>query len=241
MTPLELIQHVSPTIGSAGSAFYFDPSTLAKGKEMGLDGFRFYALGRGGVLGDVEADVIVSAFGYFNPGLVHKIWTSAKEVCAPREAGAIYHECCAEFGTARFGDIDGLDAFNAAAEKVAAAVDLSALALFAGVAAEAKSDDPAGRAMQNIAVLRELRGSVHLVALAAQGLRAEVAHRIKRPDDVAMFGWEEGPEPTADDRAKWDAAEALTDELLLPAYGTLDDSEAAALVAVVDAVGTALA
>jgi hypothetical protein len=59
----ELINATSPTIGKAGSAFYFHPSTLARGKEVGLDGFRFYMLGRGGVLGDVESDVVASAFG----------------------------------------------------------------------------------------------------------------------------------------------------------------------------------
>jgi hypothetical protein len=240
MTPIELVQRVSPTIGSAGSAFYFAPATLARGKELGLDGFRFYALGRGGVLGDVEPAVIQSAFGYFNGGLIAKIWDSAKEVMSPREAGTVYMECAGNHGTANLADIAGLDEFNVAAEKVIAAADPSALALFAGVAAEAKSNDTAARAMQNVAVLRELRGSVHLVAIAAQGLSAEMAHRIKRPDDVATFGWGEGVEPSDAERAKWDAAEALTDELLAPVWAVLDDAEAAAVVTAVDAIGSAL-
>jgi hypothetical protein len=240
MSPLELVRHVSPTVGQAGAAFYFDPATLAKGKELGLDGFRFYMLGRGGVLGDVESDVIVSAFGYFHPGLVAKIWGSAKEVMEPREAGRVYMDCAASYGTAHLGGIEGLPAFNAAAEKVSAAVDRSALPLFAGVAAEPKSDEPAARAMQNLAVLRELRGSVHLLAVAAQGLSAEMAHRIKRPDDVKTFGYEAGVEPSDADRAKWEAAEELTDQLLCAPYSVLDDTEAAALVAVVDAVAETL-
>ena len=57
MTPTELVQAACPKIGSLGGAFYFDKETLAKGKELGLDGFRFYFLGRGGVLGDVEPRV----------------------------------------------------------------------------------------------------------------------------------------------------------------------------------------
>ncbi|MGI9594675.1 MAG: helix-turn-helix domain-containing protein, partial [Acidimicrobiales bacterium] len=52
-------------IGAAGAAFYVNPDTLARGKELGLDGFRFYVLGRGGVMGDVPAKVVESAFGYF--------------------------------------------------------------------------------------------------------------------------------------------------------------------------------
>ena len=39
--------------GDIGSAFYFHPDTLAMAKGHGLDGFRMYFLGRGGVLGDV--------------------------------------------------------------------------------------------------------------------------------------------------------------------------------------------
>ncbi len=239
MTPLEVVQQTSATVGSVGAAFYFHPDTLARGKAAGLDGFRMYMLGRGGPLGDVESDVIVSAFGYFSPGLVSKIWTSAKEVMSPRDAGALHMECAAALGAAKLSGIDDLDAFNAAAEKVIAAVDRSALALFAAVAAEPKTDDPAGRAYQNIVVLRELRGSVHLLALAAQGLRAEAAHRIKRPDDVETFGWPAGVEPTSEERAQWDAAEALTDQLLVAPYSVLDDNEAAVLVAVIDAAGTA--
>ena len=66
-TPEELVATTASTVNGLGARFYFDPSTLAKGKELGLDGFRFYVLGRGGVLGDVESAVITSAFGYFNP------------------------------------------------------------------------------------------------------------------------------------------------------------------------------
>lgn len=59
----ELLARISPLVGAAGSAFYVVLETLACGRETGLDGFRFYFLGRGGVLGDVEAPVVASAFG----------------------------------------------------------------------------------------------------------------------------------------------------------------------------------
>ena len=83
MTPEELIAAASPKIRDVGSAFYFAPETLAKGKELGLDGLRFYMIGRGGVLGDVEPAVVGSAFGYFAPALIEKTWTSAREKVAP--------------------------------------------------------------------------------------------------------------------------------------------------------------
>ena len=67
MQPRDVIHAIAKPTGDIGASFYFDPDTLARGKELGLDGFRFYVLGRGGVLGDVEPDVVRSAFGYFHP------------------------------------------------------------------------------------------------------------------------------------------------------------------------------
>ena len=83
MDSMALVQAACPKIGDLGSAFYFDPATVAKGKELGLDGFRFYFLGRGGVLGDVEPRVVQAAFGYFEPRLIAKIWDSARERMPP--------------------------------------------------------------------------------------------------------------------------------------------------------------
>ncbi|MEZ5230551.1 MAG: hypothetical protein R2710_28945 [Acidimicrobiales bacterium] len=61
MTPEAVISATAGPTGNVGAAFYFHPDTLAKGKELGLDGMRFYILGRGGVLGDAESDVVASA------------------------------------------------------------------------------------------------------------------------------------------------------------------------------------
>jgi hypothetical protein len=240
MKSMELVQASCPRIGSLGSAFYFDPDTVAKGKELGLDGFRFYMLGRGGVLGDVEPQVVQAAFGYFNPGLIVKIWNSAKERMAPRDAAAAYLECAHEFGRQKFSDIDGLDAYCAAAEAVNAATNVAALPLYAGMSAEPLADDLPARAMQLTALLREYRGSVHLLAIRAKGLDDAVAHAIKRPDDVETFGWGEAPTVTDDDRAKHVAAEELTDELVLEAYGVLDDAEGDALMSGLDAMEAAV-
>jgi len=243
METRELVQKVCPPIATMGSMFYFDPATLTRGKEAGLDGFRLYALGRGGVLGDVESTVVHSAFGYFNPDLIAKIWNSAKEVMAPRDGGRLYMECAGAFGAAKLSDVAGLDAFNAAADKVidAGLVDSSAQALFAAIASEPRSDEAAARAFQNVAVLRELRGSLHLVAIVASGLSTEMAHRVRRPDDVEMFGWTGAAHVTDEHRAKWDAAEALTDDLVAPIYGVLDAGEAQALADGVAAINAALA
>ena len=241
MTPEELVQTVSPKIGALGSAFYFNPDTLAKGKELGLDGFRFYFLGRGGVLGDVEAPVVQSAFGYFHSDLVTKIWNSAREKMAPRDAARVYMQCCTDLGRSKLTDVKGLDSFCAAAQKVVAAADPAALALFAGIAAEPLAEDLPGRAMQLVAVLRELRGSAHLVAVRAVGIEPGVAHGIKRPEMVESFGYAECPPATEEDHRKLEAAEKLTDDIVKPAFAVLSDAEAQALVDGVNAIEQALA
>ena len=241
MTPIELVQAASPIIGGIGGAFYFDPVTLSRGKELGLDGFRFYLLGRCGVLGDVEAKVAQSAMGYFEPSMVEKLWDSARDRVQPREAGREYLACAQTFGVTKFSGLDGLAAYADAAQKVITAQDPAALALFSGIAAEPLASDPAALAMQMTTVLREMRGSVHLVALAACGLSPQMAHRVRRPDDIAMFGWHEGVEVTDDHRTRWQAAETLTDEILVPAWSSVTETEAQAIVETVSAMQAALA
>ena len=241
MTPLEIVQQTAPTINEAGNRFYFHPDTLARGKELGLDGFRFYFLGRGGVLGDVEPAVVVAAFGYFSPGVVEAIWSSAKQIMAPREAARAYLACADHFGTEKLDGLDVLDAFNDAAETVVAAVDRSALPLFAGVAAEPLPEHPAARAYRNVCILRELRGSVHLLTIVASGLAPSVAHAIRRPDDVTSFGWESVPEISDDDRARLAVVDELTDRLLVPSIEVLTDAQREALVTGVGVIGAHLA
>ena len=167
MLAQDLIAATSPILGQAGAAFYFHPDTLARGKELGLDGFRFYMLGRGGVLGDVESDVVASAFGYFHRNVVARIWNSAKERFPPREAARAYQECGANLGRSVLANVEGLGPFCEAAEAIIAATNPAGLSLYAGIAAEPRVDDLPGRAMQLAAVLRELRGGVHLVAVLA--------------------------------------------------------------------------
>jgi hypothetical protein len=243
MTPDELVARACPKIRDLGAAFYFVPETLAKGAEFGLGGLRFYFIGRGGVLGDVEASVIGSAFGYFEPSFVAKMWNSAKDKVAPRVAGHAYMECCAEFGRARLRGVAGLDSFCAAAGAVNDAADPVGLALYSGIASEPLAADLPARALQLIAVLREFRGSAHLIAIRASGLDAKTAHFIRRPADIGMFGWSDADAPviTEAEVAKLADADELTDRLVLPAYSVLDDAGRSALLAGLDRIATALA
>ena len=239
MQPIEIMR-ATDAMYTVGAAFYFHPDTIARGKEAGLDGFRFYILGRGGVLGNVEPEVVHGAFGYFHPDLIAKMWTSASERVAPRDAARLYHRCAHDLGRAELADVDGLEGFVDAATQIIGAVEGASLPLFTAMRAEPVPEDAPAAAMHQAMVLRELRGSVHLLALVAQGLDSAKAHAIKRPDDVIVSGYETAPDVTDEDRATWQRAEDLTDELLVPAYGSLSDSQVAALVAGTAAMAAAL-
>lgn len=238
----ELLHRVSPVIGVAGSAFYFVPETLARGREIGLDGFRFYFLGRGGVLGDVEAPVVTSAFGYFEPGLVAHMWNTARERVAPRDAGRAYLACAHELGRKALSDVEGLGAYCDAAEAVVRVADPAGLALYAGLLGEPVPDDPPARAMHLTVVLRELRGSVHLLAVRAVGLSPRVAHLLRRPNDFELFGWKAADAGTVgdDDRRRLADADSLTDDLLAPAFSVLDADGARALADGADGIAAGL-
>src|SRR5271166_6407994 len=118
MTTDELVAHACPIIRDIGWAHYFAPEAEQAAATLGLDLFTLYALGRGGVLGDVEPVVVASAFGYFNPEVVDALWNAGKEKIAPREAARVYLDCAAEVGRRALGHIEGLDEMVAAADAV---------------------------------------------------------------------------------------------------------------------------
>ena len=55
MDTLELADTIADPIGTVGMSFYFSPQAMARGEGLELDVVTFYAGGRGGVLGDIDA------------------------------------------------------------------------------------------------------------------------------------------------------------------------------------------
>jgi hypothetical protein len=242
MTNEELVAQACPLFNDTGWAYYFPPETVARGAELGLKGPQFYFIGRGGLLGDCDASVVAAAFGYFNPDVIRRAWESSCTVITPREAGLAHWLCSAETGRAKLANMPNLASFVEAADAVNNAADPEGLALYAAFKSAPLVDDLPGRAMQLVSILREFRGSAHLIAIRASGLTGKQAHFIKRPNDVAMFGWTPEDAPHIDDstRAALDAAERLTDAIVMPAYAVLNDAQRAALVDGAHAIKAAL-
>lgn len=238
----ELVSRACPLFGDTGWAYYFTPETIARGTELGLKGPLFYFAGRGGLLGDCDAAVVSSAFGYFNPAVVKSAWDASRAVVPPTTAGLAHWECCANLGRIKLASVPGLDSFVAAADAVNAAAEPDGLALYAAFRAAPLVDDLPGRAMQLVAILREFRGSAHLVAVRAAGLTSKQAHFVSRPNDIKMFGWTPEDAPVVDDsvRAAMVEAERITDRIVTPAFAVLDGAGRRALVAGAEAIKAAL-
>jgi hypothetical protein len=244
MDTQKLLDEACPMIGEFGWAYYFDPTTAERGQRLGLDVFEFYFLGRGGVLGDVEATVVQSAFGYFNPAVLAAMWESGRAKVAPRTAGREYLEAAHDFGRAKLAGVEGLGPFVESAKAVVAAGrgHVEGLTLFAAASSEPVPTDAPAAAMHQLSVLRELRGSAHLLAVVAEGLLPRTAHQAKRPEMWTVFGWSDDDRPavTEEDRSTLARAEDRTDQLVTPAFDVLDDDGAAALLTGLRGISAAL-
>ena len=98
-------------------SFYFSPQAIAQGEGIELDVITFYAGGRGGVLGDIDAVEVDRIFYFFKSGLIASMVEKAR-VGADREETVTTHMKAADdYADATFGGIpeEVLRAFSAAA------------------------------------------------------------------------------------------------------------------------------
>lgn len=236
----EFTRRAGKRIGPLGGAFMLHPETGARGDEIGLDFFGYYALGRGGVLGDVDGEVVAAALHFFEPSLVKGIWNSAKEKVAAREAAAHYAESCQIWGSNHLGDAADFDTFSKQAERVAQAADIPGLPLFAAWRAMPLPDDATARAYQLTHVLRELRGGANGMAIRCVGLTAQEAVGVNSPGMYQIFGYQGDPADPEQFRERIDRAEDITDEICAPAFSVLDEGERETFMSVLDAAAAKL-
>src|SRR4026207_266878 len=120
MQPRDVMLAIAKKNGDIGASCYVGPGAVARAKELGLDGYRFYFLGRGGVLGDVDPAVIHSAFGYFHPKVIARMWDSSRKCMEPHYAAQALIECGHLHARRMFAEVDGLDDYVAAATQLIA-------------------------------------------------------------------------------------------------------------------------
>lgn len=242
---LETIQAVSTQIHDIGGRFMLHPDTRAIGTQAGYpNGYSWYVAGRGGVLGDVDADVVVAAFAFFNPQTVRKMWEAGVAVEGARNAGSRFAAACAAWGRQRLQGTEGCDRFNELAERLVNSVNVSGLPLFAAWRSEARPPDAEGRAYQLLHVMREWRGSVHIVAVLSGGITPLQAVLATDGGSAAakLLGWGDDLSNATHLKDSIVGIELLTDNLMLNAYeSALDAAERAEFVELVSKFADTLA
>jgi hypothetical protein len=234
---------IAGPIFTRGSAFMFHPDTVSAAKEQGYpNGFAFYFAGRGGVLGDVSGRQVASAFAFFQPGLVAKMWERGTDGRTAAQCAADFADACFRWGRANLTDVEGAERLAELAGKVIDGVTHPmGLALFTGWREVPRPGDGPADAALSLQVLRELRGDLHIHAVAAAGLtpaEAVLGHGgTKRAEE---FGWRDELPDAEAVRGSWEAAEGNTDQLMAVALGVLDGEELDELVTLVTRIDTHL-
>ena len=220
-------------IGALGGGFMISSQAKAFCNDNGLRGRQAYVLGRGGVLGEVDADVVTAAFGFWPADVIRAAWDGGRAVMSPADALPLYVEVCRAWGRQRYAEFVGAGRLAELLAPVIDGIDVQALPLFAGWRAIELPDDDSGRLSQQLQVLREFRGGTHLVAVVASGLAPHQAV-LAGPggtDNAAFFGYEEPFEDVSHLRGTRYAAEELTNRLAAPTFDALGRDERAETLA----------
>jgi hypothetical protein len=207
---------IAPLISSLGAKYMLDPETMAHGAEAGYpNGFAYYVAGRGGVLGDVDSDVVFSAFMFFERTLIDKLWRAGVAVEGARAAGKRYMQSCDAWGKKHLANVDQLELFITPAEKLVSHVDSSGLSLFAGLRAEPLPSEAPARAYRLITLIRELRGCLHIAACVTHGLSGLEASLVSSGEGMTkLHGWAPPYPDVSHLVAVRDAAEKATNDAM---------------------------
>lgn len=233
---------VKDQIQQVGGGFMFSREAKAFAAEVGVPGFLpAYTRGRAGVLGEVPAEIVVAAFGFFPAGPVSAAWESTSATSAAKGAEG-YLRACQDFGRRKLAGFAPAERLAELLDTVVSAADAAGVPLFAGWRALPQAQDAPARILHLIQALRELRGGLHLMAVRASGLTPLQAVLIagsplaSGPDQARSYGWAEPfEEITPELKGRWMQAEALTDELSVPVFAVLNEAEGRELVALLTA------
>jgi len=228
MDATELADVTAEPIQWVGLSFYFDPHTVERASELGLHRYEFYGLGRGGVLGDVDSDTVTEAFTFFHPAAVERFW-SATQKADPVVTARQYLEAAYGYADRTFGAIpvDVLANYAAAAHKVVGAVERGHHRLVDGYRQYPVPESAVHAAYLGAIMMRELRGCVHIDAVAEAGITVVQACYLSDPDNFRRHGYTEADVPvvTADVEARKVRAEQITSAAMADYFGVLSDDE----------------
>lgn len=238
MTAREAAVAAKGPIGRLGGAWMSSDAEEEATVDAGLEGWQLYFLARHGVLGDVDADVVLASGYVFPADHLRREWEAARRVMTPDAAVARYLDLLHDWGREHLGGFGAAERLAELGQRVLDASDVVALPLFAGWRAVPVPEAPAERCAHVCQVLREHRGACHGVALAALQMPplTAILTNIGGEANAREYGWEPPfPLPTDADRALRARVEDLTDDLVARAYEALDEPERVELVGLLEA------
>jgi hypothetical protein len=182
---------------------YFAPEAFAEYETLGLRYLPGYFCSRSACMGAVPGEVVVAAFGVFNPAIVipsvEKGWstTTRDALLAARQRGAT-----ASLERILAGVPDGVKRATELLRRAGDAAQTEGHHLYAGLRSLGFPGDPIGDLWRAADLLREHRGDSHVCAWVAHGvdaveitlltelfwglaLNSYVATRGWSPDDIA--------------------------------------------------------
>ena len=220
LTGEQTVQAADHVLHDVGTAWMIHEDTRRRAEEHGHGKLQpFYFVGRGGVLGDVDADVVVAAFGWWNPSYVRLMWERGLAVAGARESAQRYQQACAAWAEDHLAGFEHADRLSELAERVVDTAEPSGLPLFAGWRAEPRAEGGVARTLQLVHVLREWRGAVHLVATTAAGLGPLEAILTNEGEQQArFFGWRDELPDCAHLKERHVQAQEITDRLIAAEY-----------------------
>jgi len=237
MTALEAAQQTAEPIVTKGSKFMFGDEASAVAEAEGYpNGFALYFAGRAGVLGDVDVTQVVSAFAWWEPALVAKMYSRGVAVKPPHEAATDFARACHEWGENNLATLAGTETVATLGRKVIDAATPIGAALYTGWRALPVPDSAPAAAALAIQTLRELRGDLHMQAVAVEGLTVlEAVSTHGGAERSKMFGWPAPAEDTEALRARWNKAEDTTNAMTSTYFEVLTETEREQFTAAVKA------
>lgn len=232
MDPRAASEAAGPAISLLGTAWMTDMATYLRGGELGYQGVDFYVAGRGGALGDVDADVVSASFVFFEPTTVRAAWDRTAELLPRLEVAQEFAAVLHRWAEDKVPDDVDAERIAELTGRLVADASPAAAPLFAGWRAlpEPDASRPKALAMHRLNALRELRGALHGAAVLTQGITPHEAVARRTPYMLEIFGWSE-PHPEKEDvREPWDRAQAATEVAFAPVFEALDPAERAEVV-----------
>lgn len=175
---------------------YFAPEAQENYKALGLSYIPSYFRSRSACMGDVAGEVVVAAFGVFNPAIVLPAMENARQVTVDdildaRQRGAV------EGLTRILGGVpDGVDRATELLRRAADACTCEGHAIYAGLRSLGFPGEPMGDFWRAADLVREHRGDSHIIAWTSHDVDAvevtlltELWWRLPLKSYVGTRGW----------------------------------------------------